>query len=83
MPDGLLSANNHYAILVTDGAVPPPLAFYPTRMKLHSLKAMRRSGRLPGGAHIAVMSDLFVAAAVTAQLASRLGTGATRLAAET
>ena len=65
MPDGLLSANNHYAILVTDKATPPPLAFHPTRMKLHSLKAAIRSWRLPGGAHIPVMSDLFVAAAVT------------------
>ena len=82
-PDGLLSANNHYAILVTDKATPPPLAFHPTRMKLRSLKAACRSWRLPSGAHIPVMSDLFVAAAVTSQLATLLGMDATRLAEET
>src|ERR1700733_1772411 len=72
MPDGVLSANNHYAILVTDKATPPPLASRPTRRKLHSLKAACRSWRLPGGAHIPVMSDLFVAAAVTCRLATLL-----------
>jgi hypothetical protein len=65
MPDGLLSATNRYAILATDKATPSPPAFDPTRMKLHSLKATRRARRLPGGAHIPVMSGLFIAAAAT------------------
>jgi hypothetical protein len=83
MPDGVLSANNHYTILVTDKAAHLLFALDATRMKLHSLKAACRSWRLPGGAHIPVMSDLFVAAAVTSQLATLLGMGATRLAEET
>jgi hypothetical protein len=61
-PDGLLSATNRYGILATDKAPP---AFDPTRMKRHSLKATRRGRLLPGGAHIAVMSGIFIAAAAT------------------
>jgi hypothetical protein len=60
--NSLLSATNRYGILATDKAPP---AFGPTRMKRHSLKAMRHGRRLLGGAHIPVMSGLFIAAAAT------------------
>src|SRR5258708_15585706 len=79
-PDGLLSATNRYGILATDKAPP---AFDPTRIKRHSLKAKRGGRPLPGGAHIPVMSGLFIAAAATVRIATLLQTGAARLPGET